>query len=68
MIILKEDLEGFSLELARATVYVLINGLEGLEIVVDHLLRSAIVHQNLAAENHQTILGCLRIVLQLTQS
>ena len=67
VIILKKDMEGFCLELARATVNVLINGLEWLKIKVDHLLGFSIVKQDFTAEDNQSVLRCLVVILQLAQ-
>ena len=67
VIVLKQDLEGLSLELVGAAVDVLVDGLEGLEVEVDHLLGLAVVHHDLAAEDHQAVLRRLPVELDLAQ-
>lgn len=67
VIVLKQDVQRLGLELAAATVYVLVDGLEGLEVVVDHLFGAPVVHEDLTAEDHQTVLGRLVVVLKLAQ-
>ncbi len=68
VIVLKQHLKGLSLELVGAAVDVLVDGLEGLEVEVDHLLGLAVVHHYLAAEDHQAVLGRLPVELDLAQS
>jgi hypothetical protein len=65
VVVLKKDLQRLSLELAFATINILVNGLERLDVEVDHLFCSPVIHENLSTENNQAIFGCLRVVAQL---
>ena len=59
MVILQKNLERISLEFALTTINILVNGLERLDIIVDHLLSSPVSHEDLSTEYNQPILRCL---------
>ena len=68
MVVLQKDLQRISLEFALTTVNILVDGLERLDIIVDHLLSSPVSHEDLSTEYNQAILGCLRVIAQLAYS
>lgn len=68
MIILQKHLQRLSLELAFTTVNILVDGLERLDIKVDHLLCSSVVHENFSTENDQAVFRCLLVITQLAYS
>lgn len=59
MVVLQKDLQRISLEFALTTVNILVDGLERLDIIVDHLLSSPVSHEDLSTEYNQAILRCL---------
>ena len=65
MVILQKDLQRLSLELAFTTINILVDGLERLDVKVDHLLSPPVIHENLSTENNQAIFGCFRVIAQL---
>lgn len=50
MVVLQKDLQRLSLELAFTTINILVDGLERLDVEVDHLLSPPVVHENLSTE------------------
>jgi len=68
VIILQKHLQRLSLELAFTTVNILVDGLERLDIKVDHLLCSPVVHENFSTENDQAVFRCLLVITQLAYS
>jgi hypothetical protein len=46
----------------------LVDGLERLDIKVDHLLCPPVVHENFSTENNQAVFRCLLVVTQLAYS
>jgi hypothetical protein len=46
----------------------LVDGLERLDIKVDHLLCSSVVHENFSTENDQAVFRCLLVITQLAYS
>ena len=67
MIVLQKHTKRLSLKLTWATVNVLVDRLEGLKVVVDHLLSSAIFHEKLTAEDNQSLLRSLAVISQLAE-
>jgi hypothetical protein len=65
LIILQEALQRGGIEPVTTVIEGLINGSEGLKIVVDLFLSLAIVHQNDTAENNQAILRGVLVKLDL---
>ena len=65
LIILQEARQGRGIELVATVVQGLVDGAEGLEIVVDLLLRLPIVHKDHTAEDDETVLRGVLVELQL---
>jgi hypothetical protein len=65
VVVLQKDLQRLSLELAFTTINILVDGLERLDVEVDHLLSPPVIHENLSTEYNQAIFGCFRVIAQL---
>ena len=65
LIICKEALERRGVEFVSAVVEGLVDGAEGLDIVVDLLLGLAVLHEDHTAEDHKAVGGGVSVELQL---